>query len=638
MASGTTTRSRKSWLNSQPLLLIALTVVALYFGRDIFIPLAMALTFNFLLAPLVIRIERLRLGRVTTVILVMAVASAIALGIGWIVATQVLNVINDLPNYRDNIHDKIASIHAPSTGPLSNAINSVKEIGEEVSGTPVASDEANSQPSLTHLSHLSRRAREEAREKAEANPKPQPVVVVQPPQSERAYLRELLLPVLRPLGTLGMVIIFTIYMLLKREDLRNRLLLLAGMGRMNLMSQALNDAAERISNYLVMNVLVNASYGVVFATALFLLHVPNATLWGVLIAILRLVPYIGTLIAGASTLLFTLAVFPGWWHPLLVLAVFGVLELTVSNFIEPWLYGRNTGISAFALVATALVWTLLWGWAGLVLSTPLTVCLIVLGRYVPQLSFLHILLGDQAELAPEAAFYERLLALDQAEAHAIADRFLESNSVVDLYDGLVLPALSLAEQDRHKGVLDEARTTFLFQSTTELIAELTDYRKDEPESTATVAEIPNARCSPIVFMPASDQADEIAATMLAQLLECRGHKTLLLPAAAVSSEILSRLAEERETIICISALPPFAFAHARTLCEQVRRRLPENRILVGLWRTSGDREMIRERFGGARPDAVVTTLSQALRSMRSAERCEYEPVIRDAEQLPSIRS
>jgi hypothetical protein len=434
------------------------------------------------------------------------------------------------------------------------------------------------------------------------------------------------------------VVIFTIYMLLKREDLRNRLLLLAGMGRMNLMSQALNDAAERISNYLVMNVLVNASYGVVFATALYLLHVPNATLWGVLIAILRLVPYIGTLIAGASTLLFTLAVFPGWWHPLSVLVVFAVLEVAVGNFIEPWLYGRNTGISAFALVATALVWTLLWGWAGLVLSTPLTVCLIVLGRYVPQLSFLHILLGDEAELAPEAAFYERLLALDQAEAHAIADKFLENNSVVELYDGVVLPALSLAEQDRHKGVLDEARITFLFQSTTELIAELTDYRKEVPENSAANEEGPNPRCSPIVFMPASDQADEIAATMLAQLLECRGHKTMLLPSAAVSSEILSKLAEERETIICISALPPFAFAHARTLCEQVRRRLPDNRILVGLWRATGDSEVIRQRFGGARPDAVVTTFGQALRSMRSTEWGEYEPILREAEQLPSMRS
>ncbi|MBT9330961.1 AI-2E family transporter [Paracidobacterium acidisoli] len=639
MASGPLTRSRKGWPNSQPLLLIALAVVALYFCRDIFIPLAMALTFNFLLAPVVMRVERLRLGRVTAVILVMAAASAVAVGIGWIVGSQVIGVVNDLPNYRDNIHDKIVSIHAPAGGPVGRAINSIKEIGEEVSGEPASSSSAMTPPSLAHFSRLSRRAREaqerEDREKAEANPKPMPVTVVQAPESERAYLRELLLPVLRPLGTLGMVVIFTIYMLVKREDLRNRLLLLAGMGRMSLMSQALNDAAERISSYLGMNVLVNASYGVVYAGGLYLLHVPNATLWGVLIGILRLVPYIGTLIAGAATLIFTLAVFPGWWHPLLVLVLFGVLEIAVSNFIEPWLYGRNTGISAFALVMSALVWTLLWGWAGLVLSTPLTVCLIVMGRYVPQLSFLYILLGDQAELSPEAGFYERLLAMDQVEAHAIADRFLETRNAIQLYDEVVLPALSLAEQDRHKGALDEARTAFLFQSTTELIAELTDYGAGLTAPVECDEGLTKGRCAPIVFMPASDQADEIAATMLAQLLEQRGHKTMLLPAEAISPEILSRLGEEQETTVCISALPPFAFVHARTLCQTVRRHLPKNRILVGLWRGAGDPEKIRERFGAARPDAVVTTLREALLMIQGGAWPGYEPALPDAEPLSS---
>jgi predicted PurR-regulated permease PerM len=642
MASASVTRSRKSWLTNQPLLLIALAIVALYFGRDIFIPLAMALTLNFLLAPLVILIERLRLGRVTAVVVVMVVASAIALGVGWIVGSQVIGVINDLPNYRDNIHDKIASLHVPTSGPLSQAMNSVKEIGEEVSNEPTAPGDAANPASLAHLSHLSRRAREAAREKTQASPNPTPVVVMQPPQSERAYLRELLLPVLRPLGTLGMVVIFTIYMLLRREDLRSRLLLLAGMGRMNVMSQALNDAAERISRFLVMNVLVNVSYGLIFAVGLYLLHVPNATLWGVLIAILRLVPYIGTLIAGGTTILFTLAVFPGWWHPLFVILLFVVLEVAVSNFIEPWLYGRNTGISAFALVATALVWTLLWGWAGLVLSTPLTVCLIVLGRYVPQLSFLYILLGDDAELAPEAAFYERLLAMDQAEAHAIADRFLESRGIVPLYDDVLLPALSLAEQDRHKGGLDEARATFLFQSTTELIAELTDYRKEKPSEDEPEPEPEPepalSRCSPMVFMPASDQADEIAAIMLAQLFEHRGHKTLLLPSSAISPEILERLAEESNTIVCISALPPFAFAHARTLCQLVRRHLPGNRILIGLWRAPGDRDAIRERFGASQPDSVVTTLSQALHAVKNVawSNCEYETAIRNAEPASAL--
>jgi hypothetical protein len=331
-----------------------------------------------------------------------------------------------------------------------------------------------------------------------------------------------------------------------------------------------------------------------------------------------MVPYAGMIIGGGLPLCFAFAVGPGWWPTLFVLLLFVVLEVTVSNFIEPWLYGSHTGISALALVTTAMVWTLLWGLPGLILSTPLTVCLIVMGRYVPQMSFLHILLGDEAELAPEAHFYERLLAMDQTEAHHIADKFLEGHRLVDLYDGVLLPALSLAEQDRHKGFLDDTRSTFLFQSATELIAELTDYHSPLPDL-AEETELQIDRACPFVCIPANDQADEIAAVMLAQLLEQRGHKTMLLPASALSPEIVDRLREEPSTTICISALPPFAFVHARNLCQTVRERLPQNRILIGLWGTTGDNETLRERFGAGRPEAVATTLAQAVRFGRPCE-------------------
>jgi hypothetical protein len=441
---------------------------------------------------------------------------------------------------------------------------------------------------------------------------------VTPAESRQQYLKELLRPVMKPLATLGMVLIFTIYMLLKREDLRNRLLLLAGVGRLNLMTQALNDAAERISRYLVMNVLVNASYGVIFAIGLYLLHVPNATLWGALLAILRMVPYVGTMIAGVATIGFTLAVFNTWWTPLWVFLLFAVLEIAVSNFVEPHLYGSHTGISALALVTMAIVWTLLWGWPGLIVSTPLTVCLIVFGRYVPQMSFLHILLGEEAELAPQAHFYERLLAMDQTEAHNIADRFLEGRGLVDLYDEVVMPALIMTEQDRHKGVLDEVRSSYLFQSAMELVAELADYRSPAAEPACSPNEVP-ARTNPVICVPASDQADEIVATMLAQLLEHCGHKTMMLPSAALSSEILSRLAEEPGTILCISAVPPFAFAHARSLALRLRQSVSENHIIVGLWNTPGDKDMLRERFGQSRPYTVVATLHEALAQVKECD-------------------
>jgi len=620
MTSASITRSRRGLLTNEPLILLALVLLGLYFAREVLIPLAMALTLNFLLTPAVMFFEKLRLKRISSVVLVVFMASAVVGGVGFIVARQLIDVVNDLPNYRDNIRDKLSALNVPTTGRLGQTVNSIHEIEKTISKEENGPEQAETGQTENGL-----RSHERARLRAEENT-PTPVRVVTPPEPTGRYLSDLLKPIMKPLATLGMVLIFTIYMLLKREDLRNRLLLLAGVGRLNLMTQALSDAADRISRYLVMNALVNASYGVIFAIGLYLLHVPNATLWGALLALLRMVPYAGTMIAGVATLGYTLAVFPTWWHPLWVFLLFGALEIAISNFVEPHLYGSHTGISALALVTMAIVWTLLWGWAGLVVSTPLTVCLIVFGRYVPQMSFLHILLGEEAELAPEAHFYERLLATDQTEAHNIADKFLESRGIVDLYDEVVMPALIMTEQDRHKGVLDDVRSSYLFQSATELIAELTDYKSPLGVEPSCDPQGVSARANPIVCVPANDLADEIAATMLAQLLEQCGHKTLLLPGTALSQEILARLAEEAGTILCISAVPPFAFAHARTLALRLRQSVPGNRILIGLWNTNGDKDVLRERFGQARPDFVVATLREALAQIKECEQAQASAV------------
>jgi hypothetical protein len=335
------------------------------------------------------------------------------------------------------------------------------------------------------------------------------------------------------------------------------------------------------------------------------------------------------MIAGLSTIAFTLAVFNNWTHPLWVLLLFGVLETVIANFVEPHIYGKRTGIYAFALVIMAIVWTLLWGWPGLIVSTPMTVCLIVMGRYVPQMSFLHILLGEDAELSPEAQFYERLLTMDQVEAHGVADEYLKDHTIVELYDHVVLPALILSEQDRHKGEMDEIHSAWLYQSTTELVAELTDYQDQKPAEAETAAEVETVpqgngknkaateveepeQASPVVCIPADDQADEIAGTMLAQLLERTGHSTMLLNAAALSEELRTRLAEAPKTILCISAVPPFAFAQARKLAQSLRKSLPKNPIMVALWGSKDDPDAVRERFGAARPNAIVATLGAAL--------------------------
>jgi predicted PurR-regulated permease PerM len=619
------TRQRGGFLASEPLLLAALIILTLYFARDLLAPLAFALVLNFLLAPAVALLERWRLSRALSVVLVILIFFS-GLGVtGWVVARQLVHVAELLPDYRDNIQTKLDSLHTPIGGAAGKAINSLEEMTEELSSHANATIAPPAVPEAVVPTVRRRRFQQPAPEAALPNKnatpqQPTPVQVVEPPVSVGRYLQEIFSPILRPLAACGIVMVFTVYMLMNREDLRNRLLLLAGMGRLSLMTQALRDAAERISTYLVWQFVTNVLFGLLFGIGLSLIGVPDATLWGALAAILRYIPYVGTGIAGLLPVIFAVAIFPHWRQVFEIVGLYGALEFTTANFFEPWLYGSRTGISSLALLASAIFWSLLWGWPGLVLATPLTACLIVMGRHVPQLRFLHVILGEDAELAPEAKFYERMLAMDQNEAHSIADRFLEQRPLIDFYDGVLLPALGLMEQDRHKGSFDEARGNYLLLSATELVAELSEYKAEAGSApakngTATVTDAESEvqqRRAPVICIPAGDPADELTAMVLAQLLEQSSHNTLLLPTESVTPEILERLGQDAGTILCISAMPPFVFTQTRTLCQRIREQLPENRILIGLWQSGQSAQIMRERFGSARPDRVVTTLAAAM--------------------------
>jgi predicted PurR-regulated permease PerM len=586
----------------EPLLLLAVIVLILYFARDLLIPLTFALTLAFLLAPAVSRLEARRVPRVLAVALIGILAFSTIGAVGYVVTRQLLNVARTLPAYRLNIKEKMATVHSPAEQSVEKAITDFEDItGLAISSlTPVSATDTQQIPTQI-----------------------QTVRVIDPDRSQLQATTELLMRFLRPIGTIGVVIVFTIYLLMKREDLRHRILLLAGMGRISLMTQALQEAATRISQYLFFQAAVNASYGILFGSGLYLIGIPDATLWGALAGILRVVPYVGTATSLALPLIVSIAISASWWHPLLILGLFLALELSATNFVEPWLFSSRTGISSLALLTMAIFWALLWGWPGLILSTPLTVCIVVIGRHVPQMSFLHTLLGTDAELSTEAHFYERLLAMDQREAHAIANHFLEGKPLVELYDSVLIPALSLVEQDRHQGNLDDARCNFFFLSIGELIAELTDYHQKEsansPSPSAYLSRPFKVQEFAIVCISASDQADELTAQMLVQLMERSNHQTLLLSAASVSGEILDSLAAEPNTVIFISALPPFAFSQARAICQRVRAHLPENRIIIGLWNTTNDPEQTTEqtieRFGSGKPTVVVNTLSQAVQQV-----------------------
>ena len=368
-----------------------------------------------------------------------------------------------------------------------------------------------------------------------------------------------------------------------------------------------------------MQVLVNAGFGALFGFGLYCIGVPAPALWGVLAGLLRIVPYIGTMVAAALPIALSLGAFDTWLPPLLVFLLFACLELIIANFVEPWLYGANTGISSLALLVAAVFWTLLWGPAGLILSTPLTVCAVVLGRYVPQFSFLHTLLGDEVVLWAEAQIYQRLLAMDQPEAHAIVDRFLKEKPLVDLYDSVLIPALILAEQDRHKGAIDTTREEFLFLSINEMIVEFSEYPLAEM---ADDLEHLNGR---IICLPANDRADEITAAMLAQLLEQKGFVTLCFPFVGPSpNQWLALIEAGRNDVVCISALPPYAFAPARAMCKQIRERFPELKVVVCVWGFSGDMEKAKARFERTQPDRLCTSLAEAVEQVQELARRKPE--------------
>ena len=418
--------------------------------------------------------------------------------------------------------------------------------------------------------------------------------------------------------TVLLVVVFTFFMLLNREELRNRFIRLTGRGNLNVMTQAMDDASRRVSRYLSLQLLVNASFGAIIAITLQLIHMPHAFLWGFLSCLLRFIPYIGAPVAAALPLAMSIAVFDGWGNTLLIMAAFLVLELVTGNFVEPHLYGRYTGLSSLAILIAAIFWSLIWGPVGLVLSVPLTVCLVVVGSHVPSLGFLTILLGDQPVMPPEAHYYQRLLANDAHEARQVLETYLEDKSVPQLYDAVLLPALHLAEQDRHSNALDEATVRFITQTTRELVEEI-GMRADQPGRGETARETASRvaansppfspDCKRTTCVPVRDDADEIVALMLAQLMERAGCPAKAIAIGTVDRMIADTLASDPD-IVCLSAMPPYAVSHARNIYRRIRRQNPNIKILIGLWNYTEDPVKAANEISEGETNQICTNLAQ----------------------------
>ncbi|MEO6829696.1 MAG: AI-2E family transporter [Acidobacteriaceae bacterium] len=603
-------RSNVSRENSRLFALVAAVVViaALYLAKIVLLPVALAVLFTFLLAPVVSRLERIHLPRVLAILLVIcAFGSGIGI-IGWTVAGQLIDVTNHLSDYRENIAEKVAVLHQSHNTKLAHAQHEVQHIGQQL-GIADTSDPAT------------------RRNYRELGSSPEHPLDVHEVGKSRTPI-DSLPTVLHPMAALLLVTVFTFFMLLQREDLRNRLIRITGRSHLHVMTQAMDEAGNRVSRYFQLQLLVNICYGSIIFAAMHFIGLPHAMLWGALAGLLRFIPYIGAPVAALLPTLLSMAVFTGWTHTLIVMAVFFCVEVVTANFLEPHLYGKQTGLSSLAILIAAVFWTLIWGPIGLILSVPLTVCLAVVGGHVPNLEFLKVLLGDQPVMRPEAHFYQRLLASDEREASDVLDAYLKDKPLEDLYDSVVIPALSLSEQDRHRNALDDATATFIIQTTRELVEELGVHSGTlqeqtpaaenpiEPQPQALAAEDkapPPAPVTPrnVLCLPVRDAADEIAAVMLAQLLERAGHFSQALPLESMD-RMLAEIARTQPDLVYLSALPPYAMAHARRAYKKLRKQLPDLEIVIGLWAYSGDPLKAAREISTGEQDWIYTTLLQAV--------------------------
>lgn len=561
-------------------------------------PIALAVFVAFVLAPIVRLLERWKFPRVVAVGLTVSIATLSLGALGWLVEQQAVEVASNLHDYKANVIRKLAVLRPSKQSAISKAGSAIEELGKEMSKPAEGSAEEIVQP---------------------AAPPATPTIVklVEEPTPPITYLRDMLGPVLARIATGLMVIVFAIFMLLRREDLRDRLIRLIGEREMHLTTPAFDDAARRLSKYLLTQSIVNAGVGAVVAMGLFLIGMPNAALWGFIIAILRFVPYVGTWIGAAFPILLSIAVTEGWREPLLVAGVVIGAEVIGGSFVEPLLVGSGTGISPLAVLTSAVFWAWLWGPVGLVLSTPIAVVLSVVGRHVRGLAFLNIVLGDEPVLTPEARFYQRLLAGDHEESTRIVEEFAKDKEPADVDDLLLIPALRLAETDRHRGELDEQQEQAVRDILGAIIDDIGSRSVPAPVEVET-------GWMPIVCVPARDNADELSARILERALRARGNSVETLSSSLTARELVEELSKRPPSVLCICALPPSALLHTRVLWQQLRIRCPQHRIVVGLWDDKLDLQHVRSRLGDVPAEAIATTVRAA--SDRLHERAIAEAV------------
>lgn len=589
-----------------------LAVIAiLYFAKEVLLPLAIAVLLTFALAPISSRLRKLGLPRILAVITTVMLAFLVLILFGLVVVGQVTEVAQNLPAYQSNIVGKIRALQESGgdTGMVRRLASVVESVGRE-------------------LNNVEQKPTAPGGERSSKEPL---LVEIFAPSHPIATLTSLIAPLVSPIASLGLIIVVVIFMLLEREELRDRFIRLVGYGDLHRTTEALQEAGSRVAQYLLMQLVVNCAYGIPLALGLWAVGIPNAALWGMLAIVLRFVPYIGPVIAAVLPLFLAFAVDPGWSLVLWVAAIFLALELTSNNIVEPWLYGSRTGLSPLAIIVAAIFWAWLWGPVGLILSTPLTVCLAVLGRYVPQFEFLEVLFGSEPVLDPKERLYQRLLAGDPDEATDLAEELLEEDYLEGYYGKVAIPALLLAEQDRRRGVLTAEQMEQVFGSAITLVSNLEEIAREEEQeeqedNTADETpltgtkderegdeELPDGTGKTAFCIGGRGPLDDASAAMLAQVLQVQGAEAV----AARHSDIASRrrdLVPNGADAIVVCFLNSASVRHAGILVRRFKRMYPTTRVGAVLWSENDEDTQLHQL---PEADFLASTLTTAAREMLS---------------------
>src|SRR5262245_12022157 len=566
-------------------------VAALYFGREVLLPIALAVLLSFVLAPPVRLLQRLYLPRLAAITIVVLLAFGVIFGLATLMFAQVSQLAADLPSYQSTLREKIQALRGATTasGTLEQASEVLRNLQRELdrpkSANPVSPADAGG-----------------------ARDRPIPVEVRQPDPGALQTLGTLIAPLIHPLATTGIIVIFVVFILLQQQDLRNRLISIAGAHDLQQTTMAMDDAGQRLSRLFLMQLALNTAFGLIIGVGLWAIGVPSAPLWGMLALVLRFVPYIGAIVAAILPLIVATAVDSGWSMMLMTAALFLVVEPLIGHVIEPMVYGHSSGLSPVAVVASATFWTWLWGPIGLVLATPLTMCLVVLGRHMERLRFLEVLLGDRPALTPSEIAYQRILAGDPIEVTEEAQAFLKQRPRIDYYEEILIGALRLAWADLHRGRLDQQQTLRIRDTVSEVVEDLETHEDLEAhkdsENALSAAEdegplvklqqlektghgslsLQIRRAEGVVLcIPGRGLLDEAVAMPLAQLLRREGLSAEAKEAQTLSMSKLFALEIKGVALICLCFLEHATPAQLHYATRRLRRKAPGVLILASVF-------------------------------------------------------